>query len=103
MHHTLYKAVMGKIMNIYMSVAFILIVCFVVLFIGATRKKMEWLLNIVMRGILGTISIYFMNGGLAAVGISVGVGINAVSVLTSAILGIPGVLALYGIEIYTLL
>ena len=74
--------------------------CVLVLFIGAVRRKMEWLLNIVMRSILGTIAIYFINSGLAAMGISLGVGINAITILTSAILGIPGLLALYGIEIY---
>ena len=74
--------------------------CVLVLFIGAVRRKMEWLLNIVMRSILGTIAIYFINSGLAAMGISLGVGINAITILTSAILGIPGLLALYGIGIY---
>ena len=74
--------------------------CVVVLLIGAVRSKMEWLLNIVMRCILGTIVMHFVNTGLAAAGISLGVGINAITILTSGILGIPGLLALYGIGIY---
>jgi len=74
--------------------------CVVVLLIGAIRKKIECLLNIVMRGILGTIAIHFMNMGLASMGISLGVGINVITILTTAILGIPGLLALYGIGIY---
>ena len=56
-----------------------------------------------MRGVLGTIAIYFINGGLATLGISLGVGINAVTVLTSGFLGIPGLLALYGLGIYQML
>lgn len=64
---------------------------------------MEQILNILLRGILGTIAIYFVNSALAAIGISSGVGINAVTVLTSGILGFPGLMALYGIGIYKIL
>ncbi len=64
---------------------------------------MEKLLNCVMRGILGTIAIYFINTALEKMGVSVGVGINAATVLTSGILGFPGLLALYGIGFYKLL
>lgn len=77
--------------------------CILVLLIGAVRKKAEWLLNLVLRSILGTIAIYFVNGALASVGISLGVGINATTILTSGILGIPGFVALYGIGLYRIL
>lgn len=77
--------------------------CILVLLIGAVRKKVEWLLNLVMRSILGTVAIYFVNGALASAGISLGVGINAATVLTAGILGIPGIVALYGIGIYRFL
>ena len=53
-----------------------------------------------MRGILGTIAIYFINAMLAKMGISLGVGINMTTVLTSGILGFPGVLGLYAIGLY---
>lgn len=77
--------------------------CIAVLLVGSVRAKMEWMLNIVMRGILGAIGIYFTNMALAAVGISLGVGINAMTILTSGFLGIPGLVALYGIGIYRML
>lgn len=77
--------------------------CGIVLLIGAVRSKMEWLLNIVMRSILGTIAMYFVNSTLAAAGISLGVGINIVTVLTTGILGLPGFVALYGLGIYRML
>lgn len=64
---------------------------------------MERILNFLLRGILGTIAIYFINGALAKMGISLGIGINAATVLTSGILGIPGVLGLYAIGIYKIL
>ena len=64
---------------------------------------MEKIINFVMRGILGTIAIYFINMALERMGISAGVGINAATVLTSGILGFPGLMALYGIGFYKLL
>lgn len=64
---------------------------------------MEQILNMLLRGILGTIAIYFINSALEAMGLSLGVGINAVTVLTSGILGFPGLLALYGIGFYKFL
>lgn len=65
--------------------------------------KSEWLLNVAMRSILGTIAMYFANGALASMGIGLQVGINAVTILTTGILGIPGILALYGIGLYRIL
>lgn len=61
---------------------------------------MEKILNLIMRAILGTIAMYFVNSLLDSLGMSLGVGINAATVLTSAVLGFPGLLALYGIGIY---
>ena len=64
---------------------------------------MEKILNVIMRGILGTIAIYFINSMLERMGISLGVGVNMFTVLTTGILGIPGILALYAIGIYKVL
>jgi inhibitor of the pro-sigma K processing machinery len=50
-----------------------------------------------MRSILGAIAIYFINAALGKIGISSVVGLNPLSVLTSGILGFPGLAALYGI------
>ncbi len=64
---------------------------------------MEKILNLLMRAILGTIAMYFINSALNRLGMPLGVGINAATVLTSGILGFPGLLALYGIGIYKIL
>ncbi len=81
----------------------IAVACGVVLFIGVMRQRMEWLLNITMRSILGTVAMYFVNSTLTSAGIALGVGINPVTILTCGILGFPGFLALYGLGIYKLL
>jgi inhibitor of the pro-sigma K processing machinery len=47
--------------------------------------------------------IYFANLGLQRAGIMAAVTLNSASLLTSAILGFPGLLLLYGIKIYKLL
>ncbi len=66
-------------------------------------RKAEWLINFVLRSIMGTIAIYFINMGITFLGFTTVVGINAVSVLTTGILGIPGIVMLYGLSIYEIL
>lgn len=61
---------------------------------------MEKILNVLLRAILGTIAMFFINAALENAGISLGVGINSATVLTTGILGFPGLLALYGFGIY---
>ena len=78
----------------------IVLACVVVLIIGVLKKRVEWLLNIIMRCIVGTLAVYFVNQGLSNYGITLGIGINEITILTSGILGIPGILALYGLGIY---
>lgn len=85
------------------GIAAILIVCVLVLVIGAMGRKIEWLINFVLRAVMGTIGIYFLNGLLLARNISVVVGINPVTFLTSGILGFPGLVVLYGINFFKVL
>lgn len=87
-------------MNVQNGITGIVAVCAAVLLIGALRKKSEGLLNFALRMVLGTATIYFANMGVAALGMEGGVGINAATVLTSGILGFPGVAALFGIFFY---
>ena len=75
-----------------------IVVIFLLVFI--VKAGAEWLLNLIMRGILGTVAIYFINDWLNNMGLSLGVGVNLITVLTSGVLGFPGLLALYGIGFY---
>lgn len=56
--------------------------------------------NFIIRAVLGMGLIFFVNQYLEAKGISLRVGLNGVSFLTSGILGIPGVAMLYGMLAY---
>lgn len=72
------------------GIAAILAVCLIVLGIGAMGRKVEWLVNFILRAVMGTIGIYAINYMLASRQIEVAVGINPFTVLTSGILGFPG-------------
>lgn len=85
------------------GIAAILAVCALVLIIGAMGRKIEWLINFVLRAVMGTIGIYFLNGLLIAQNISAVVGINPMTFLTSGILGFPGLIVLYGINFFKVL
>lgn len=81
----------------------ILGVCVIVLIIGALGRKVEWLVNFILRAVMGTIGIYCLNYLLAAREIMVAVGINPLTILTSGILGFPGIAVLYGIHFFKIL
>lgn len=50
-----------------------------------------------LRAILGTLLVFCVNSALTYQGISLHVGINGITFLTSGTLGLPGVALLYGI------
>lgn len=61
------------------------------------KNKKLFLVNFIIRAILGLGLIFFTNQFLEYKEIAMEVGINAVSFLTSGFLGMPGVALLYGI------
>ena len=75
-------------------------VCILVLLLGALKAKMEWIINFVLRAAGGALAIYLINFILQNREIDAGVGIGIASVLTSGILGFPGLILLYGINFY---
>ena len=74
--------------------------CALALFIAVYRRRLEFVINFILRGVVGTIAIYAINSILLNQQIEARVGINLFSVLTSGTLGIPGVFLLYGVQIY---
>lgn len=83
--------------------AAIIAVCLIVLAIGAMGQKVEWLINFIFRAVMGTVGIFVINYMLAERQMQVAVGINPLTVLTSGILGFPGVAVLYGIHLFKIL
>lgn len=74
-----------------------------VLLIGALKKRSEWLLTFLLRSVTGTVLIYFSNLLIASTNMGFEIGINPLTVLTTGILGFPGVLLLYGINLVKIL
>ncbi|MEG1846844.1 MAG: pro-sigmaK processing inhibitor BofA family protein [Lachnospiraceae bacterium] len=90
-------------MNYKTEFFFIIAVCAIVLLIGAFRRKSEVLINFILRTVFGMIGIYFINQILLYQHIEVSIGLNPLTALTSGILGLPGVAALFGIGFYRFL
>ena len=61
------------------------------------RNKSQFLVNFIVRAILGIGIIFFVNQFFIYKGIEINVGINAISFVTSGLLGVPGVAMLYGV------
>ena len=72
----------------------------VILLALAWRRRLEWLINLLLRGVLGAVAIYFINLAVTGQGYSALVGINPATVLTCSVLGFPGLAALYGLQIF---
>lgn len=90
-------------MNYFGGASAIIFMCVVILCVISLRKKMEFLLNFMLRAVTGMIAVFLINEALAAQNVSVLVGINPWTALTSGILGIPGVALLYGIRLLNFL
>lgn len=61
------------------------------------ERKNYFLVNFIVRAILGMGVIFFANQFFLHQEIALSVGFNAVSVVASGLLGLPGVVMLYGI------
>lgn len=90
-------------MNTYTGVILIVVILAVVLMIGAMKNRAEWIINFILRGVLGMMSIYFVNFLLADLMPGIKVGYNPITFFTTGILGFPGIAMLYGINFYMLL
>lgn len=90
-------------MEMYQGAFLIIAVCGIVMLIMAVKTNSNIIMNFVLRSIMGSLLIFGINQGLGFAGYSVSVGLNLGSILTSGILGFPGVILLFGIKIYSLL
>lgn len=84
-------------MDIKMAVQILAGVCGVVLIMLLLKRKMQFVLEFLLRTGVGAATILWINHILLQQGIFLSVGINILSLLTSGILGIPGVALLFAI------
>lgn len=67
------------------------------------KEQSFFLIDIIVRAIVGIGLIFFINQYLSYKQIEIAVGVNPLSALISGVLGIPGVALLYGILVYQIL
>lgn len=79
------------------------IITAIVLLAIALKNRSEWLLNLILRGVMSTIGFYVINQIFVWQDIACEVGINPYTVCTGAIFGAPGVILLYGIRLCSIL
>lgn len=81
----------------------IIIMCMIVLGIVLFRQRMDLIFGLVLRFVCGVVGIYLMNSLMQNVLAEATIGMNPTTLLTTTILGIPGLAALYGIKIMSVL
>ena len=84
-------------MNDILGTGIILGVCLLIWFISYLKKKSPFLTGCIVRLGSGIGTVFLMNYLFEQWGIPLFVGLGPVSILTSVILGFPGVCVLYGI------
>ena len=90
-------------MELYQG-AFIIIAVFgILMLILVVKTNSNLILNFLLRSMAGTLLIFGVNKIMEFYDVSIVVGLNPVTVLTSGILGFPGVILLFGIKIYSIL
>lgn len=77
--------------------------CIILLVIGIVRHRMELLVNLILRMVMGIVGIYIVNEILAMQNIAPLAGINGITSITVGVLGLPGFLLVYGIGVYHML
>lgn len=82
---------------------FLLFIFGMVLVLVLFKSKVEFLINMVLRMMMGTIGICFVNSILVTFGVEFGIGINVFTLLTMGLLGFPGFVLLYGMGFYKIL
>ena len=78
-------------------------ICALVLMIGWLKRKAAIVLNIIVRIIVGSVGIIFLNDFLQKQGIPVSAGLNPLNLLTIGSLGTSGFALIYAILFYSLL
>lgn len=85
-------------MDVVMSMQIVAGVCGLVLVIVFSKRKMQFFLQFLLRTGIGMAAILWINSLLLQQGIQLSVGLNLVSLLTSGVLGFPGVALLFAVS-----
>ena len=80
--------------------AIIIVACLVFIGICIIRKRSNLVMDFLLRACVGTAGIYLLDFALTISGYQITVGVNAFTVLSNGLLGLPGFILLYGLAFY---
>lgn len=80
--------------------AIIIVACLIFIAICVIRKRADLVIDFLLRACVGTAGIYLLDFVLGISGYQISVGINAFSILSNGLLGLPGFILLYGLAFY---
>lgn len=75
-------------------------ICVVLIILAIIFKKVEWIVNFLLRALLGMVLIYCINSVLFGMGLEHLPGINEVNIASVGLLGMPGIFMIYAIMLY---
>ncbi|MBB2184699.1 pro-sigmaK processing inhibitor BofA family protein [Lachnospiraceae bacterium MD1] len=78
----------------------VIVVCLIFILACVIKQRPDLIVNFALRACLGTLAIYLLNMVLKSRGFTISVGINAATVATNGLLGLPGFLLLFGLAVY---
>lgn len=78
----------------------IIIISVILLIISLIKQRLDLIVNFALRIFAGLLAIYILNTVFQSINIDLAVGINAVTSLIVGVLGIPGIILLYGLILY---
>lgn len=78
----------------------IIIVCLALIGVCIFRKRMDLIMDFFLRACVGTAGIYLLDFVITISGYQITVGVNAFTVLSNGLLGLPGFILLYGLAFF---
>lgn len=89
--------------NVTQGAGVIMIMCLLVLGIVLFRQRLDLVMGLVLRFLCGIVGIYLINMVMEKISLNAVIGMNPATLLATTILGIPGLVMLYGIKIVSIL
>lgn len=80
--------------------AIIIVVCLIFIGVSIVKKRFDLLIDFLLRSFVGTAGIYLLDFVLTISGYQITVGVNAFTILSNGLLGLPGFILLYGLAFY---
>ena len=80
------------------SIMLMIVICVGFMLFVVFSKPIKYVLKVLLRGGVGIIGIYILNFVTASMGVSLG--LNFLTFFVTGVLGIPGLLLLYGLSIF---